>query len=133
MNSVIPALFVEPHIYTQLELLHAAQAARAPLALSCVATCGGAREALGSANFAYLLLSTSLCYDANERRELAALVQAARARGMVVLSFGPGDLSAFGLPVDESLSFSDVALGYVGEALERACQRAQLEWSIGSR
>ena len=133
MNSVVSALFVEPRIYAQLELLHTAQDARAPLALSCVATCGGAREALSSANFDYLLLSTSLCYDADERRELAALVQAARARGMVVLSFGPGDLAAFGVPVHESLSFTDVAFGYLGEALERACQRAQLDWAIASR
>ena len=133
MNSVVSALFVEPRIYVQLELLHAAQDARAPLALSCVATCGGAREALGSAKFDYLLLSTSLFYEPDERPELAALVQSARARGLIVLSFGPGDLSAFGLPVHESLSYTDVAFGYLGEALERACQRAQVDWALARR
>ena len=133
MNSVVSALFVEPRIYAQIELLHAAQDARTPLSLSCVATCGGAREAFGSANFDYLLLSTSLYYEPDERRELAALVQFARARGSIVLSFGPGDLSAFGLPAHESLSYTDVAFGYLSEALERACQRAQVDWALASR
>ena len=108
-DSVVSALFVEPHIYAQLDLLHAAQDARAPLLLSCVATCGGARDALESAHFDCLLLSTNLRYEIDERRELAALVQAARSRGIAVMAFGPGDLKALGVPVNESWSLTELS------------------------
>jgi hypothetical protein len=108
-DSVVSVLFVEPHIYAQLELLHAAQDARVPLALSCVATCGGARDALESAEFDCLLLSTNLRYANDDGRALAALVQAARSRGITVLAFGPGDLEFLGLPVHESLSFGELS------------------------
>lgn len=103
-ESIVSALFVEPRIYAQLDLLHAAQNARAPLALSCVATCGGARDALEGRHFDCLLLSTHLCYENDERGELAALVQATRARGILVMSFGAGNLPGLGLPVLDSLA-----------------------------
>lgn len=96
-DSFVSILFVEPRIHAQLDLLHAAQEARAPLALSCVATCGGARNALDDGgSYDYLLLSTNLCYEDDER-ELAALVHVARSRGITVSTFGPGGLDVLGL------------------------------------
>ena len=103
IEPVAFALFVEPRISAQLELLQVAQDARAAIALSCVATCGGARQALESTDFDCLLLSTSISNDDHERRDLAALIQLARGRGITVLAFGPGDRNALGLPTLESL------------------------------
>lgn len=119
-ESVVSALFVEPRIFEQLELLHAAQDARVPLALSCVATCGGARDALESGTFDCLLLSTNLCYENDERRELAALVEAARSRGMLVMSFGPGQLHGLGLPILGSLAALYGSVRGVHQSRERA-------------
>jgi aryl-alcohol dehydrogenase-like predicted oxidoreductase len=97
VEPVSSALLVEPRIAAQLDLLQATQDARAPIALSCVATCGGALQALDSAEFDCLLLSTSLCDDVDERRDLAGLIQTARARGITVLAFGPGARDSLGL------------------------------------
>jgi len=124
-DATVSALFVEPRIFEQLELLHAAQDARAPLALSCVATCGGARDALATEDFDCLLLSTNLCYANDERRELLALVEAARARGILVMSFGTGP-NGLGLPVLESLASLYGSVQTVHDLRKRRCSQAHL-------
>ena len=102
-DSAVSVLFVEPHIFAQLELVHAAQAMCAPLSLSCVATCGGARDALANGSFDCLVLSTNLDYRDDERPLLASLIRDARSRGVLVMSFGVGELSGLGLPMLDRL------------------------------
>lgn len=126
-ESVVSVLLVEPDMSAQLDGLDAVREAHARVDLECVATCGGALHALEDGQFECLLLSTYLSLYPDERRELSSLVGRARAAGVGVLAFGPGDPAVLGVPVHDSLSYRDVVFGKMNESLERARARAELE------
>ncbi len=127
VESVRQVLLVEPELSAQLDGLDAVRDAHARVELACVATCGGALHALERTRFECLLLSTYLCLYPDERNDLLGLVRRARAGGVAVVAFGPGDATLLGVPVHESLGYQDVALGKMDQTLERAVVKAELE------
>jgi hypothetical protein len=126
-EAVVPVLLVEPEMSAQLDGLDAVREAHARVELACVATCGGAGHALDRAHFDCLLLSTYLCLYPDERHDLNALVRRARACGVALVAFGPGDAAVLGVPVHDTLTYQDVAAGKMDETLARARARAELE------
>jgi len=129
-DTVAFALFVEPEMPGQLEMLDIVRDAHAPVDLSCVSTCGGARYALERGEFDCILLSTNLCRYDEERRDLAELVRLANERGVALLVFGPGGAEAFGIPLHGSLTRRDVDLGRFAEILDQSCARANVNRAL---
>lgn len=127
VESVVSVLLVEPELSAQLDGLDAVREAHARVELACVATCGGALHALEREHFACLLLSNYLSLYPDERDDLLGLVRRARSCGVAVVAFGPGDTALLGVPVHDTLSYQDVALGKMDQTLEQALARAEAE------
>ena len=135
-SSPIRVLFVEPDLSLKVAVLDATRTARVRVEVACVSTCGGASHALDNEQFDAVLLSTNLAHYGDELANLPALMRVAAERGLPVLSIGPPGIRqparGFGIPVQHSLDFEELAYGNLDRVVKTALARVRKTGALDS-